>query len=282
MKSNKKMWVWLGAGVALVAVVATAAVSLGVYNVAADDPHSCPVYALLETARERSIEVRAAKLQVPTNLDDPERIRQGAGNYNAMCVTCHLSPDAAATEMSKGLYPAPPNLSKHPVGPAEAFWVIKHGIKASGMPAWGGSMDDEFIWNMSAFLQKLPKLDKAGYQALVASSDGHSHGGGETGGHSHGEEAGADHHGGGDSEEMGDGPGHGQGHEAGGMGMDMSKPKEGTTHVHADGKTHVHAAEPAKQPAQAKSEGEHDQHGSMPAKPAEPAPKADDGHDHQH
>ena len=100
MKSNKKMWVWLGAGVALVAVVATAAVSLGVYNVAADDPHSCPVYALLETARERSIEVRAAKLQVPTNLDDPERIRQGAGNYNAMCVTCHLSPDAAATEMS--------------------------------------------------------------------------------------------------------------------------------------------------------------------------------------
>ena len=282
MKSNKKMWVWLGAGVALVAVVATAAVSLGVYNVAADDPHSRPVYALLETARERSIEVRAAKLQVPTNLDDPERIRQGAGNYNAMCVTCHLSPDAAATEMSKGLYPAPPNLSKHPVGPAEAFWVIKHGIKASGMPAWGGSMDDEFIWNMSAFLQKLPKLDKAGYQALVASSDGHSHGGGETGGHSHGEEAGADHHGGGDSEEMGDGHGHGQGHEAGGMGMDMSKPKEGTTHVHADGKTHVHAAEPAKQPAQAKSEGEHDQHGSMPAKPAEPAPTADDGHDHQH
>ncbi len=105
MKSNKKMWVWLGAGVALVAVVATATVSLGVYNVAADDPHSRPVYALLETARERSIEVRAAKLQLPTNLDDPERIRQGAGNYNAMCVTCHLSPDAAATEMSKGPVP---------------------------------------------------------------------------------------------------------------------------------------------------------------------------------
>lgn len=277
MKSNKKMWVWLGAGVALVAVVATATVSLGVYNVAADDPHSRPVYALLEKARERSIEVRAAKLQVPTNLDDPERIRQGAGNYTAMCVTCHLSPDAAATEMSKGLYPAPPNLSKQPVAPAEAFWVIKHGIKASGMPAWGGSMDDEFIWNMSAFLQKLPTLDKAGYQALVASSDGHSHGGGETGGHSHGEEAGADHHGSGDSAEMGDD--HGQGHETGGMGMDMSKPKEGTSHVHADGKTHVHATEPAKQPAQAKPAGEHDQHGSMPA---EPAPKADDGHDHQH
>lgn len=192
MKSNKKMWVWLGAGVALVAVVATATVSLGVYNVAADDPHSRPVYALLETARERSIEVRAAKLQLPTNLDDPERIRQGAGNYNAMCVTCHLSPDAAATEMSKGLYPAPPNLSKQRVAPAEAFWVIKHGIKASGMPAWGGSMDDEFIWNMSAFLQKLPTLDATAYKELVDSSEGHSHGGGETQGH-HDDEKAEDH-----------------------------------------------------------------------------------------
>lgn len=254
----------------------------GVYNIAADDLHTRPVYALMDTMRERSIAVRANKLHPPPNLDDPALIRQGAGNYNAMCMSCHLAPGMAETELSKGLYPAPPNLSKQTVDAASAFWVIKHGIKASGMPAWGGSMDDEFIWNMSAFLQKLPKLDKAGYQALVASSDGHSHGGGETGGHSHGEEAGADHHGGGDSEEMGDGHGHGQGHEAGGMGMDMSKPKEGTTHVHADGKTHVHAAEPAKQPAQAKSEGEHDQHGSMPAKPAEPAPKADDGHDHQH
>lgn len=70
--------------------------------------------------------------------------------------------------------------------------MIKHGIKASGMPAWGGSMDDEFIWNMSAFLQKLPTLDKAGYQALVASSDGHSHGGGETQGH-HDDEKAEDH-----------------------------------------------------------------------------------------
>ena len=234
----------------------------GVYNIAADDPHTRPVYALMDTMRERSIAVRAKKLHPPPNLDDPALIRQGAGNYNAMCMSCHLAPGMAETELSKGLYPAPPNLSKQTVDAASAFWVIKHGIKASGMPAWGGSMDDEFIWNMSAFLQKLPKLDKAGYQALVASSDGHSHGGGETGGHSHGEEAGADHHGGGDSEEMGDGHGHGQGHEAGGMGMDMSKPKEGTTHVHADGKAHVHSAEPAKQPAQANSEGEHDQHGS--------------------
>lgn len=221
MKSNKKMWVWLGAGVALVAVVATAAVSLGVYNVAADDPHSRPVYALLETARERSIEVRAAKLQVPTNLDDPERIRQGAGNYNAMCVTCHLSPDAAATEMSKGLYPAPPNLSKHPVGPAEAFWVIKHGIKASGMPAWGQSMGDDYIWGLVAFLEQMPGLDAQQYRDLVAASGGHQHGGGESGMHDHSDQ----HHAAPASEPTPAG---------------LEAPQAGEIHRHADGSEHRH------------------------------------------
>ncbi len=259
MKSNKKMWVWLGAGVGLVAVAATATVSLGVYNVAADDPHSRPVYALLETARERSIEVRAAKLQVPTNLDDPERIRQGAGNYNAMCVTCHLSPDAAATEMSKGLYPAPPNLSKQPVAPAEAFWVIKHGIKASGMPAWGRSMQDDYIWNMVAFLQQLPGMDAARYRALVASSGGHDHGGGETKPHGHAEGVSDDH----------DAPETAMDVHAG---MDMSDDQpaaaepspnaapESVEHRHADGTVESH-----------------------PAPPTQPPPaKAADGHDHQH
>ena len=86
----------------------------------------------------------------------------------------------AETELSKGLNPAPPNLSREPVDAAEAFWVIKHGIKASGMPAWGMSMQDEYIWGMVAFLQELPKLSPAQYQAMVASSGGHSHGGGET------------------------------------------------------------------------------------------------------
>src|SRR3546814_5837189 len=81
------------------------------------------------------------------------------------------------TEMSRGLYPAPPDLTKTTVEAAEAFWVIKHGIKASGMPAWGKSMDEEYIWNMAAFLQVLPTLDEGEYQAMVARSGGHSHGG---------------------------------------------------------------------------------------------------------
>jgi mono/diheme cytochrome c family protein len=185
---RKSNLVLIGAGIAASTAIAGAVVVYsGVYNVAADDPHTKPVYALLETARERSIAARADDLKVPPGLNDPARIRQGAGNYSAMCAGCHLTPGAGPTEMSQGLYPAPPNLSKQQVDLASSFWVIKHGIKASGMPAWGKSMDDDYIWNMAAFLQELPKLDAAQYAALVASSDGHSHGGGETEAHGHGD-----------------------------------------------------------------------------------------------
>ncbi len=65
-----------------------------------------------------------------------------------------------------------------PFTQARQFWIIKHGIKASGMPAWSkGGMEDEAIWDLVAFLQKLPGLTATDYKALVASSEGHSHGG---------------------------------------------------------------------------------------------------------
>jgi mono/diheme cytochrome c family protein len=150
-------------------------VGSGVYNFAADVPHTAFVRSLLETMRERSIETRVAAIRVPA-INDEATIIRGAGNYDAMCVQCHRSPGMAETELSKGLYPTPPNLSKEAPGAAHAFWVIKHGIKASGMPAWGKSMSDKDIWDMAGFLQALPKLDQAKYQAMVAKSSGHSHG----------------------------------------------------------------------------------------------------------
>ena len=151
----------------------------GLINPGADEPHSAVVYKLIETARDRAIAVRANDLTVPA-LTDPAMIKQGAGNYSAMCTGCHLAPGIESTEMHKILYPAPPDLSKLGApDPARAFWVIKHGVKASGMAAWGKNIKDDYIWNMVAFLQQMPKMTPEQYQVLVAESGGHSHGGGE-------------------------------------------------------------------------------------------------------
>lgn len=164
--------------------VLIAAISLfigsGIYNVAADAEHSGFVYWLIETTRERSIAARAADISVP-ELDGGERIRRGAGNYDAMCAGCHLAPGLDATEISRGLYPKPPDLTKVQSDPARAFWIIKHGIKATGMPAWGKSMKDEYIWDMVALVRKLPELTAGQYTAEVRASGGHSHDGDESG-----------------------------------------------------------------------------------------------------
>lgn len=163
------------------AALAAAALWLGVYNVAADVPHWDATHRVLDFARERSIAAHAAGIEVP-DLADPERIRSGAGNYAAMCAACHLSPDAPETELSIGLYPRPPRWDALAgIDPREAYWVIKHGLKASGMPAWGRSMSDEYLWGLVAFVQQLGTMTAAQYSAQVAASPGHSHGGGERG-----------------------------------------------------------------------------------------------------
>ncbi len=167
----------------LIATVIALAVFVwsGWYPIGADVPHTPIVKSMLGMLVDRSIETRSLRIPVP-DIKDDARLVKGAGNYAAMCAQCHLSPGSAETELSRGLYPEPPNLSKEAPKTAEVFWVVKHGIKASGMPAWGKSMDDDSIWNVAAFVQQLPKLDQGKYKEMVAQSGGHSHGAAATGG----------------------------------------------------------------------------------------------------
>ena len=167
---------WLLGLLALVAAGAGAVIWSGGYSIAADDPHWPLTERLIETVRDRSIEARLSGISVP-DLADESLIRTGAGNYDAMCAGCHLEPGEDHTELNSGLYPAPPNLGQDEIDdPAEAFWIIKHGIKMTGMPAWGKSMEDEYIWGMVAFLQRLPGMSADQYRELVEASEGHTHG----------------------------------------------------------------------------------------------------------
>ena len=140
----------------------------GLYNLGADNPHWKITYALMQATRTRSLEHYAAAITVPANLKDPQLILKGAGQYAAMCTSCHLAPGMADSELRPGLYPQPPNLSQVSVDPRIAFWVIKHGIKMSAMPAWGMSHDDATIWSMVAFLQTLPGMTAEQYKEIVA------------------------------------------------------------------------------------------------------------------
>ena len=167
---------WALVAVALLVLIGAAAVGIyaGLYNIAADVPHTQPVYWLLETVRDRSVEARARDIVVPNDLKDPNRISRGAGQYADMCSGCHLAPGMKRTEISQGLYPRAPELRrKTTLTPAEQFWVVKHGIKMTGMPAWGVTHDDDLLWDVVAFVRKLPELTPEQYETLVKNAPKH-------------------------------------------------------------------------------------------------------------
>ena len=156
--------------VAMILIAGIGFVGSGIYSVAADNPHWAVTQWLLDRTRERSVAAHSGGVKVPP-LEDAKLIAMGAEHYAEMCTVCHLAPGVEGSELRRGLYPLPPSLVEHgrDHSPEDTFWIIKHGFKMTGMPAWGATHDDRSIWAMVAFLRKLPDLSPEAYRALVAS-----------------------------------------------------------------------------------------------------------------
>ncbi|HFD86233.1 MAG TPA: cytochrome c [Gammaproteobacteria bacterium] len=177
-------------------LVAVLAVGLfiwaGVYNIAANDPHWPVTTEILELVRERSIEVRSEDLLPPKSLA-PDLLADAATGYAEMCAQCHLAPGMDESELHDGLYPQPPVFykGKHEShDEKETFWVIKNGIKLTGMPSWGGVHSNDEIWALVRFVGRLPGMTQQEYQKLTGEEPGHRENGG---GHSHGGPADTEH-----------------------------------------------------------------------------------------
>ena len=159
----------LGAAATLLALAigTTAFVSSGLYNIGGDDHHTRVVLTIIEQLRNRSIALRTHGLDAP-NLGDPKNIAARAQHYAALCIDCHLAPGVTKSEIRAGLYPHPPNLAEEDVDDAQrAFWIIKHGIKMSAMPAWGKTFNDAAIWEIVAFVRQMPMITAESYQQLT-------------------------------------------------------------------------------------------------------------------
>ena len=156
-----------GAAVLAAAWAAVMFVELGFYNIGADDHHNKLTLAMIVQLRDRSIDARLSSIK-PQLSTTPEMVKAGAQQYATLCVGCHLAPGVAKSEVRAGLYPHPPNLAQEDMQESRrAFWIIKHGIKMSAMPAWGKSLDDAAIWDVVAFLRKMPGMSPEDYQQLA-------------------------------------------------------------------------------------------------------------------
>jgi len=143
----------------------------GLYNVAATDPHWNLTYWVLEKARVRSIKAHAAGITAPAGYDDQAQVERAVGHFAAHCAECHGAPGTKPGDPAQGMYPQPPdltNVSKR-FSPAEIFWILKNGIKMSGMPSMADDGDD-MLWATVGFLQKLPTLSDDDYNDLWMAS----------------------------------------------------------------------------------------------------------------
>ncbi len=154
----------LGVGATIVAgaVIGFAALHSGAIPANADaKPGGLELWAA-NTSLAATLAHAAPKTANPVALTD-ENLAEGARLFGQHCAICHgtAGGDASASPVAKGEYPAPPQLGTDGVeddAEGVTFWKIKHGIRLTGMPAWGGTLSDQQIWTLALFLKHMDKL----------------------------------------------------------------------------------------------------------------------------
>lgn len=154
--------------VVVLTAVATGVVLSGVISVKASSGH-LPITAwMLDLVKVRSVVTRSIGIEVPA-LGEPGLVRLGANHFDRTCRPCHGTPWQGPPVVPARMTPHPPALADG-VGrwrDRELFYLVAHGVKFTGMPAWASPVRTDEAWAVVAFLRALPTLDAGAYEALV-------------------------------------------------------------------------------------------------------------------
>ncbi len=166
--TQPKLFLIVAATTAALAVAALLGAALvvygGLYDVAATRQHSQPMYSVLEGAMRQSVRLRARDIAEPPLADERMALR-GAACFRDKCVQCHGAPGVAQGDIGKSMQPLPGPLvdARQHWRPRELYWLVRHGLKMTGMPAWEYRLADSEIWDVVAFMQHLPTLNATQY-----------------------------------------------------------------------------------------------------------------------
>lgn len=140
----------------------------GLYNVAASRGHLDAVRWFLDFGMSNSVEFHARTLDAPP-LDDQALFERGIGHFQTGCALCHGTPGFPPSPIAQQMLPPPPDLSRAAPKwtPEQLFWIVKHGLKYTGMPAWPAPVRDDEVWAIVAFLVRLPAISPDEYRLLA-------------------------------------------------------------------------------------------------------------------
>lgn len=173
-RSLVKRWLFRAVVLGTIAAILGAiAVVSGVVPIKASSGHWAITEAFLQFAKRRSVAAYSLGIKVPP-LEDGRLVAMGAGHYDSACRPCHGSPALEQPRIARQMLPRPPDLrqSVAKYDPEDLFFIVKHGIKLTGMPAWPALQRDDEVWAMIAFLRKLPELDPRAYTELARGNQG--------------------------------------------------------------------------------------------------------------
>ena len=160
---------WTLATLALLGAAAGAAVVFGgLYNVSARLGHFPITAWVLHTTYRNSVDLWAPPPREVPELT-PDLLRLGIRHFDGACRQCHAAPGEDRTATIRAMEPVPPHITEA-VGdwdPNHLGWIVREGVRMSGMPAWPAARDDE-PWSVVAFLAQVRDMDAATYAELTA------------------------------------------------------------------------------------------------------------------
>jgi thiosulfate dehydrogenase len=143
-------------------VAAYALVSSGLIPANADAPPG-KIETWLATKSLSATLARSAPSGANPVAPTDQNITEGVHLFAQNCAVCHGSAKGSASPspIAQGLYQKPPQFGTDGVEDdpeGVSFWKIKHGIRLTGMPSFGYTLNDKQIWTIALFLKHMDKL----------------------------------------------------------------------------------------------------------------------------
>lgn len=167
---------WKRAIVTLVALGAAALLFAwsGLFNVAASTGHWKVTDVVVHWVMRNSVATHSWLEGKPETVRDERGLVSAAGHYAQACASCHGAPGQRPSPTMQRASPAAPWLPDHlpEWNDRELHWIVTHGVKLTGMPAWAAKDRPDEVARMVAFVRRLPTMTAAEYRALSGTEKG--------------------------------------------------------------------------------------------------------------
>lgn len=146
----------------------------GLFNVAASSGHWKITDVVVHWVMQRSVATHSLLEKTPERITDDRGLVSAAGHYAQACASCHGAPGQRSSPTMQRASPPAPWLPDHldEWDDRKLHWIVTHGVKMTGMPAWAGKDRPDEVARMVAFIRRLPTMTAAEYRALSGTDTG--------------------------------------------------------------------------------------------------------------